>query len=71
MSTPDRLPESVEVWEVPETKPLDEAVWQAWVLKGREQDKKSRASYLRAAKWTVAGGLLVAAAGLWSRLAAG
>lgn len=48
-------------------KPLDEAVWQAWIAKGRAQDRRSSAARMKAVKWVSIAGLL-AAAGLWSQL---
>ena len=42
---------SPTAWEPPPTKPLDEGVWQAWVAKGRAQDKRSRVVTARAVKW--------------------
>ena len=52
------------VWVPPETKPLDEASWQAWVARGREDDRRSKA-----ALWKIAGAVsvvgLLAAARLW------
>jgi len=50
-------------WEVPLTKPLDQAVWQKWVEKGRAQDRRSSAVRLQAIKWGAIG-VLLAAAGL-------
>jgi hypothetical protein len=44
--------------------PLDEAVWQAWVAKGRAQERRSDAAGSKAVKWASIAGLLVAA-GLW------
>jgi uncharacterized protein (DUF1684 family) len=55
-------------WEPPLAKPLDEAAWQAWVAKGRVQDRRSSAVRVKAVKWVSIAGLL-AAAGLWSHLA--
>jgi hypothetical protein len=49
--------------------PLDEAVWQAWVAKGRARDRRSSAARVNAVKWVSIAALLVAAA-LWSELAA-
>lgn len=49
----------------PETKPLDEARWQAWVAKGREQDLRAKDARLAALKWISILGLLAAAI-LWS-----
>ena len=48
-------------------KPLDEAVWQAWVAKGRALEQRRSAARVRAAKWVAIAGLL-GAAGLWSHL---
>lgn len=60
--------ESQSAWAPPATRPLDEAVWQAWVAKGRAQDRRSSAAGIKAVKWASIAGLL-AAAGLWSHLA--
>ena len=68
MSTSAGLRELREVWEPPLSKPLDEAVWQAWVEKGRAQERRSSAARLKAVKWVSLAGLL-AVAGLWSHLA--
>ena len=54
-----------EAWLPPPAKPLDEAVWQAWVLKGREQDRRSSAARMIAVKWLSIAALL-AATGPWS-----
>jgi len=48
--------------------PLDEAVWQAWVAKGRAQERRSDAAHSKAVKWASIAALLVAA-GLWAQLA--
>jgi len=58
---------SPQVWEPPLAKPLDEAVWQAWLLKGRAQDRQSSAARIKAVKWTSLVGLLAVAA-LWSHI---
>jgi hypothetical protein len=55
------------VWQPPLAKPLDESVWQAWMVKGRAQDRRSSAKRVKAVKWVSAAALL-AGAGLWSRL---
>jgi Family of unknown function (DUF6804) len=67
MSTSVAVQEVREVWQPPISKPLDETVWQAWVAKGRAQDRRDRAARLTAAKWVSLAGLVVVA-GLWSRL---
>jgi len=54
-----------ETWAPPPTKPLDEAVWQAWVAKGKAQERRSGAAHTKVVRWVSIAGLL-AAAGLWS-----
>jgi hypothetical protein len=68
MSTSVELLASREVWTPPAAKPLDQAVWQAWVAKGRAEDGRNSAAHIKAVKWVSIAGLL-AAAGLWSHLA--
>ena len=68
MSTSVGLRDLPAVWEPPPSKPLDEAVWQAWVEKGHAQDRRSSAARLKATKWISLAGLL-AVAGFWSHLA--
>jgi hypothetical protein len=69
MSTAGTLPKLQGVRELPQAKPLDEAVWRAWVLRGRAQEERSYAVRMKAVKWiSLAGLLLVMAAGLWSQL---
>lgn len=55
-------------WEMPEVKPLDEAVWQAWVLKGFVEEKRTNAAMIQTAKW-VSIAVLVVAAALWAEMA--
>jgi hypothetical protein len=52
---------------IPASKPLDEAVWQKWLAKGRAQDQRRRAALAKVMKWAGIVGLL-AAAGLSLRL---
>jgi len=54
------------VYAAPEAKPLDEAVWQAWVAKGRAADKRGSNKHLEAMKW-VAIAVLLSSVVLWSR----
>ena len=68
MSTSVELPGPQETWAPPAARPLDEAVWQAWVAKGRAQDRRSSAARIKAVKWASIAGLL-GAVGLWSHLA--
>ena len=51
-----------------ETKPLDEAVWQAWVAKGRASGNRGRARLNAAVRYVVTAVLLLAA-GIWSSVA--
>jgi hypothetical protein len=57
MSTSVTLQKTQDVTALPLAKPLDESVWQAWVLKGRAQDERSHAAGMRAAFATVFGAL--------------
>ena len=50
----------------PETKPLNEQVWRAWVAKGRVADERGREFRLKALKIVVIAGLLSAAM-LWAQ----
>jgi uncharacterized protein (DUF1684 family) len=61
MITAVKLPASRQAWTPPETKPLDETVWQAWVAKGREQDRRNAVARIKALKWVSIAGLLAAA----------
>jgi hypothetical protein len=67
MSTLGGLQEPRSGWKEQSAKPLDEALWQAWVAKGRAHDRRSSAARMKAVKWVSIAGLLVAA-GLWSHL---
>ena len=68
MPTLGKSEESQSAWAPPAARPLDEAVWQAWVAKGHAQDRRSSAARIKAVKWASIAALL-AAAGLWSHLA--
>jgi hypothetical protein len=69
MSIPKTPQRFEDVRELPIAKPLDEAVWQAWLVKGRVRKERSQAARAKAVKWiSLAGLLLAAAAGLWSQL---
>lgn len=67
MSALAELHESQDVWTPPPAKPLDEAAWQAWLAKGRAQDRRDSAARIKVVKWISIAGLL-ATAGLWSQL---
>jgi len=65
--TPQRFEEN---HELPIAKPLDETVWQAWLLKSRVREEKSHAARMKAVKWmSLAALLLAAGAGTWSQFA--
>jgi hypothetical protein len=51
-----------EGWTAPAVKPLDEAVWRAWLAKGRSQDARSYAARAKAVKCVSVATLLIAAA---------
>ena len=58
------------VREMPRAQQPDDAVWQAWLLKGRAQEERDHAARMRAVKWISLLGLLIAAAaGFWPNLA--
>jgi uncharacterized protein DUF6804 len=67
MSTAVASRELRKVWEPPRSRPLDEAIWHAWMEKGRDQDRRNSAARMKAVKWVSLVGLL-AVAGLWSHL---
>ncbi|MGP8247286.1 MAG: DUF6804 family protein [Bryobacteraceae bacterium] len=68
MTTAVELPIPRQAWVAPAEKPLDEAVWAAWVAKGRTEELRSTALHLKAVKWASVAALIAAAA-LWSHLA--
>ncbi len=61
--------EELSVWASPAARPLDEAVWQAWVTRGRAHDRRSSALQISAVKWASIAALLAAAV-FWFHLAA-
>jgi len=62
MSTLVQLRGSPEGWLTPAARPLNEAIWQAWTLKGRARESRNSAARLVAITWAAAGALLAAAA---------
>ena len=68
MSTSVESQRPQEAWTPPASEPLNEAVWEVWVAKGRAQDRRSRATYIKAVKWALIT-VLLTAAGLWSHVA--
>ena len=69
MSDSVTLQKTQDVFEPPLAKPLDESVWQAWVLKGRAQDERSHAAAMKAVTWISLVTLVLVAAGFWSQIA--
>lgn len=66
MSTAAELPKSQDLHALPPARPLDEAVWQAWVLKARGREARSRVVWRRAVTCiSLAGLLFVAVTDLW------
>jgi hypothetical protein len=69
MSASVILQKTQDVPVLPLSKPLDESVWQAWVLKGRAQDERSHATGVKVVTWiSLVTLLLTAAAGFWSHI---
>lgn len=62
MPTSDALSKAPDHRDLPPARPLDEAVWQAWVLKGRAQQERGRLAWRKAVKFMSLAGLLSAAA---------
>lgn len=59
MSPSVELLATEQAWAAPPVKPLDLAVWQAWLAKGRERDKRHKALILSVLKWAGVLGLLL------------
>lgn len=54
-------------WETPEANQLDDALWRAWVAKGRERERRTNATFFNSIRWISIAALAVGA-GLGSRL---
>jgi hypothetical protein len=65
MFTVTEFQESHQVLETPAPKQLNEAAWQAWLLKGRARDRLRSAARIKVVKWTSIV-VLLTVAGLWS-----
>ena len=63
----ETLAQSRSAWVMPDVRPLDERVWQAWIAKGREHDRRISDRVLRGMKWASIAALF--AAGFWSQTA--
>ena len=59
------LQDSRTQWEPPVAPPLNEAVWQAWVARGRAKEERGREARVKAAKWLPII-VLLAVVGVWS-----
>ena len=59
-----------QAWALLPAKPLDLALWQAWLAKGRAQDKRHKALIISALKWAWVVGLLIGAGFLFRLQAA-
>ena len=68
MSTGVGVTESPRVWEPPAVLPLDEAKWQAWKAKGREQDRRRGLAFNMTVRCAAVAALLIMA-GLGSLVA--
>jgi hypothetical protein len=66
MSTSVTLQKTQDFFAPSLAKPLDESVWQAWVLKGRTRDERSHAAGMKAVTWISLTTLLLVAAGFGS-----
>ena len=58
MSTSIHTLQPLTGWELPVTKPLDETLWRAWVIKGRVRERQDNIARTRALKWAVVVALL-------------
>ncbi len=67
MSNSIPSPAKQEVHEPPVAVQLNEAVWQAWLRKGRLRQERNDARRLKALHWLSLAGLLAAGVALWSR----
>lgn len=67
MSTAIPTRPNCEAGELPAATPLNEAVWQAWLLKGRLREERNSARRLKALHWLSLAGLLWAGIAVWSR----
>jgi hypothetical protein len=68
MSTTCELPGPGKVVAGSEVKPLEEAVWQAWLKKGRAQEEWDSAARMTSVKWLAIAALLTSGVLSWSGL---
>lgn len=67
MAASNQFHESAEAYHLPLTLPLDAAMWERWLAKGRMREQRGDAARVTALKW-VAAITLLASAALWSIL---
>ncbi len=67
MSKSTDLREVEPTWVVPDTEPLNQAMWRKWEAKGQYQDREASRAQSKAVYWISIAALL-ATVGLWSRL---
>jgi hypothetical protein len=68
MSTSIEVSRTVKPFSPPAYAEVKESVWQAWVAKGRAEDRRGSEARVRLTKWLAIAALLVAGA-FWSNLA--
>jgi hypothetical protein len=69
MSITCELPGPRKVLAASEGKPLEEAVWQAWLRKGRAQEERDSAARITSVKWLAIVVLLASGGLFWEALA--
>jgi len=68
MPTPAPLQISQDARETPQSLPLDETVWKAWLQRGREQEARDYKMHMRAVEWISLAGILAGVVTGWSEL---
>lgn len=68
MSTSIEVSRTIKPFSPPAFAEVKESVWQAWVAKGRAEDRRGADSRVRLTKWIAIAALLAAGA-FWSNLA--
>jgi hypothetical protein len=68
MPTAVELPVVPQVADTPVAKPLNEAIWQSWLARGRARDLRRHTARIRAVKWVGIAGFLATSV-IWSTLA--
>jgi hypothetical protein len=69
MPTPEPLPNSRDARQTPQSLPLNETVWKAWLQRGREQEARDYTMQMKAVEWISLAAILAGLmAGWWSEL---